>query len=69
MIAAITLAVGLSITVGAWGATTDCLPGDSQLDGDVDGGDVIYARYIVTGLLVNLTVTSEGCCNITVTSD
>ena len=69
MIAAITLAVGLSITVGAWGTPTDCIPGDSQLDGDVDGGDVVTTRYIVQGILVDLTVISNGCCNITVTTD
>jgi len=50
-------------------AVRPCIPGDANLDGDVDGGDVLYTRYIVAGYLVNLTVESDGCCDVTVTTN
>lgn len=49
-------------------AVRPCIPGDANLDGKVDGADILFIRYIVLGYLVYLTVESDGCCPITVTT-
>ena len=68
MIAAITLAVALSVTVSADHPQNTGIPGDANLDGVVDSGDIMAARYMYLGYYNNLTVTSDGCCPITVTT-
>ena len=43
-----------------------CIPGDANLNGVVNSGDITVTIKIIFGKLVDLKVTSDGCCNVTV---
>jgi len=51
---------------GAWGTPTECIPGDANLDDVVDVLDVTAVQMMILGWLVDVTVTSDGCCPIDV---
>ena len=73
MILAVVLAVTLSITVVAGGTRDACeignithKVGDTNLDNVVNSGDITAKIKVINGLNVDLRVTSDGCCNVTV---